>query len=474
MRRGLTGLLVVAVGLSAAGCGSRLSHDRLVTAAGGHLEITGSPRSVPTGVGSAPLSTASSAAPAAGAGGGSNTGGAGSTGPSPTSSAGPSGGATNSPKGTGAGAACSGASSPIVIGSVGEISGLAGSNSLDGVNAVRAWVSDVNARGGIACHPVNYLVADDGGNPSTAQSEVKKFVEQDHVVAFVYMTGALTGQSTQAYIAKHQIPVIGSEGGENEFYTSAYYFPQASSGDQFIALGIYAAADNARAHQMSAIGTLSCVEAAVCTTLYKNAPALAAQRGTNVVYQGQTSLGTPDYTANCLSAKSAGVQMFIIALDANSLLRVAKNCSTVGFHPTFATLGSNAEDSLTSNPALDRMVAGIQTIPPFATGNAAVAHYRSVLGQHLAGARYSFNSILGWTAAQLFGLAVSRVKDPTTSAAILTGLYSVKHDDLGGLTAPLTFTRGRNAPATTCWWAAVIADGEYTSPNGATRTCIGE
>jgi branched-chain amino acid transport system substrate-binding protein len=224
---------------------------------------------------------------------------------------------------------------------------------------------------------------------------------------------------------------------------------------------------------LSKIGTLSCVEAAVCTTLYKNAPALAQQRSTTVVYQGQTSLGSPDYTANCLSAKSAGVQMFVIALDANSLQRVANDCATVGFRPTFATLGSNAQDALTQNAALDGMVAGLQTIPPFATGNAAVAHYRSVLGQHLADARYSFNSILGWTAAQLFEVAVSRAKDPTTSAAILAGLYSIKHNDLGGLTGPLTFTRGQNAPAMTCWWQVVIADGKYTSPNGATRTCLG-
>jgi branched-chain amino acid transport system substrate-binding protein len=465
MRRTVTGLLVVAVALGATGCGSRLSHERLVHAAEGTSTSAPAPAgtggvAAPVTTNSGPVAPAPTAAPAAG--------------PSAAPTvAGSFTGAAAKPTASGA-TGCSGARTPVVLGSVGEISGLAGSNSVDGVNAVRAWVSDVNSRGGLACHPVKYLVADDGGNPATAQSLVKKFVEQDHVVAFVYMTGALTGETTQPYLHDRQIPVIGNEGGENEFYTSPFYFPQASSGDQFIALGLYAAADNARAHQLSSIGTLSCVEAAVCTTLYKNAPALAAERQTKVVYQGQTSLGTPDYTANCLSAKNAGVQMFVVALDANSLQRVANDCAKVGFRPTFATLGSNAQDALTRNPALEGMVAGIQTIPPFATGNAAVARYRAVLAEQLAGAKYSFNSILGWTAAQLFERAASRVKDPSTSAAILTGLYSVKHDDLGGLTGPLTFTRGRNAPTTTCWWAVVISKGQYTSPSGSTRTCIGD
>lgn len=465
MRRGvrhpLAGLLVVVLGLTAA-CGTRLPEEQLERAAAEQIEVTGSPTTAPVVGGDGPVGTVPTLAPTT-APDGSTTAPSSSPDVAPGSAKG----------GTGAAAGCTGVGSPLVIGSVGEISGLAGSNSVDGVNAVRAWVADVNARGGIACHPVKYLVADDGGNPATAQSLVKKFIEQDKVVAFVYMTGALTGQSTQAYIDSQKIPVIGNEGGENQFYSSPYYFPQASSGDQFIALGVYAAADHARARQQSKLGTLSCVEAAVCTTMYKNAPALAKQRNTEVVYQGQTSLGSPDYTANCLSARNAGVQMFVIALDANSLQRVANDCATVGFRPTFATLGSNAQDALTKNPALEGMVAGVQTIPPFATGNAAVQHYRSVLERHLADAKYSFNSILGWTAAQLFERALRGVKGPITSEAILTGLYSVRSDDLGGLTGPLTFTRGQNAPRTTCWWEAVIADGEYTSPNGAKRTCIG-
>jgi branched-chain amino acid transport system substrate-binding protein len=56
----------------------------------------------------------------------------------------------------------------------------------------------------------------------------------------------------------------------------------------------------------------------------------------------------------------------------------------------------------------------------------------------------------GWVATQLFEDAAANVPDPTTSHAILNGLWTIRNDDLGGTTYPLTFVEGEATPEQYC------------------------
>jgi branched-chain amino acid transport system substrate-binding protein len=59
--------------------------------------------------------------------------------------------------------------------------------------------------------------------------------------------------------------------------------------------------------------------------------------------------------------------------------------------------------------------------------------------------------------------AAGRLSAKPTSAQILDGLWSLKGETLGGLTYPLTFTKGQNAEVKSCWWLARIGDGAFRS-----------
>ena len=45
------------------------------------------------------------------------------------------------------------------------------------------------------------------------------------------------------------------------------------------------------------------------------------------------------------------------------------------------------------------------------------------------------------------------------------------NETLGGLTHPLTFTKGQNAPRMACWWQLVLVKGKWTAPNGMKVAC---
>ena len=370
------------------------------------------------------------------------------------------------------GAACSGAKSTVVIGSVGEQTGVLGALFQGGIKAVQAWVAWVNARGGVSCHPVRYVVADDGGDPARHQALVQQLVEQDHVSAFVFMDSPLAGQSSVSYITRAQIPVIGSEAGEQWFYQSPVYFPQATSAIPYIETSIASSADLGRPGRLTRFGSITCVEVQICSQVYQYEPKFAPKYGLTLVYQGQGSIAQPDYTSLCQAAESAGVQILYVVLDANGQERVARSCHSINYHPLYVTSTASIEPSEASDPLLDGLGGALSTTPWTNAANPSIQQFLDVLKQYAPGVQPFAQGVLGWTSAKLFELAAQRLTEPPTSQSVLEGLWSIKGNDLGGLTYPLTFTKGQNAPQTECYWLIQIKGGRIISANNGQRTCL--
>src|SRR5437016_911123 len=152
----------LAVAVLAAGCGSRVDQDRL-SAAGGALSLASAQ---------------------------------GAAGPGPAGRAGPGA-----------------AKAPIVLGTFGTGSGVIGRAVQPIITADKAWSADVNARGGLAGHPVKLIFGDDGGDPAAALAIAKRMVEQDKVVAFIGTYLVTTTPAVTPYLEQVGVPMIGGPGG---------------------------------------------------------------------------------------------------------------------------------------------------------------------------------------------------------------------------------------------------------------------
>ncbi|MDQ1424820.1 MAG: branched-chain amino acid transport system substrate-binding protein, partial [Acidimicrobiaceae bacterium] len=150
MRRRVTVLLVsCALAASASGCGSRRAESDLLAAAatrtgpGAQAAAAGAVQTTLPGFATSARTGESPAGEPAGVGatGGSDTGQA--TGGSDT-----------------------GQPQPIKVGNIGIYSGVGGAVTRNGLSALKAWEQSVNAQGGVAGHPVQVVVADDGGDPA--------------------------------------------------------------------------------------------------------------------------------------------------------------------------------------------------------------------------------------------------------------------------------------------------------------------
>lgn len=471
-------LLVVAL---CAACGSRLSDQQLTS--GEHrtvIHVAGSGTTTAPAATQAPT-TVTTTQPGRhrtgtqpGSGQATTSGGTGisGTGPVTGSTNAPTTSTTSTNHGGTTAAACTQSLPPINIGTIGEYSGIFGPIFSPMAQMVQAWAASVNASGGIDCHPVKYYVEDDGGDPSVDQSEAQTLVEQDHVIALVQESAPLAGAASVKYLTDHRIPTIGSEGGSDWFNTSPMFFPQFSSGLSVFKAFVAADAVYGLPLHKTKFATLSCIEAELCSKLYSLAPELAKSVGLKLVYRGQASLTSPDFTSNCQAAKKAGAQIFFIGLDTNSIERVMTNCASVGYHPTFSTGGSLATPALLKFPLAEGSVFTSGTLPFVDTSNAQVRAMDQVLKQFAPGVTPSAASMAGWISAQLFTIAAQHLSQTPTSADILNGLWKIHNNDVGGTTYPLTFRRNKVVQPRTCFWVVAAHNGTYVNVGDGKLHCV--
>lgn len=362
--------------------------------------------------------------------------------------------------------------SPIVIGSVGQLSGVFGGILKPQVGAVQAWVASVNAGGGLRCHPVRYLTADDRGDPSTHQALVRRMVEEEGVIAFVNMVAPLSGNASVSYLTERRIPVVGTEAASPWVYSSPMFFPQHTSGEILLEGALAGAARYGRSHGgLRRYGQVSCIEAAQCSGLHGRAPEWAERYGLDLVYRGQVSLTQPDFTSACQSAQQAGAELFVMGVDTNSAYRLLRGCHSIGYRPVFITGGPLATPALAKDPEAQGALIMTNTMPPSRTGHPGVARLASVLARHAPHLAVDTATMTGWVSALLFERAASGISEPPTSQSLLEGLWSIQDDDLGGITQPLTFVRGRTAPPRICYWTTEIRGGEYVDVGEGERVC---
>ena len=80
-------------------------------------------------------------------------------------------------------------------------------------------------------------------------------------------------------------------------------------------------------------------------------------------------------------------------------------------------------------------------------------------------ARFQFAFVMVWHflfPAFTIGLA--------SYLAVLEGLWSIKDDDLGGITSPLTYVEGQPSKRLGCFWTPTVKGGRWTG--GDTRMCL--
>lgn len=356
---------------------------------------------------------------------------------------------------------------PVVVGNIGTYSGPTASSQAQTKPLMQAWADWMNAHNGINGHPVKIIIKDDAGSATTALTEVKELVTQDHVVAIIgdHSNSDVTWAN---YIETTDVPVIGGESLDIPFVTSPSFFPVGPS----IVAGLYGVVEQAKKAGPK-MGLLYCAEAPQCASAVPLYQALGAAAGVTIPYNAKVAAAAPDYTAQCQGLKAAGVQSVSILAPSDTVLRVHQACETQGVNvPEIAQNGTITTDWLTQ-PSLDKMLGVAYVHPWFDDSIPAMKDFHAAVEKYAPSILPQLNeeSSDAWAGGMLFAAAAAKAPSgPLTAKTVKEGLYSLKDETVGGLTVPLTFTPGK-ATSVKCYFTVGISSGKFTLPDGLRTAC---
>jgi branched-chain amino acid transport system substrate-binding protein len=327
------------------------------------------------------------------------------------------------------------------------------------------WASSVNAAGGINGHPVKMIALDDGGNPATALQDAKQLVEQDHVMAIVGEV-SVADAGFASYVASKDIPVVGGGSPEATFSSNPDFYV---SGSPLLALIV---GTLAQAKGKTNLGVAYCAESPVCAQIVPLTQGVGKLFGLKITPL-KISGTAPNYTAQCLAMKSAGVDALYVADNGATVQRVVASCKQQGFTPLNVGQGPTTANALLKDPNLNGSLIAGTSANPYDASLPAVKAFQDAMPGLIKTSTFAYDAFYAWTGGKLFEAAAkaANITPTSTGADVKKGLYALKNETLGGLIPPTTFTPGKTFFAP-CWFTDKVSDGTLVSTNGDKPVCL--
>jgi branched-chain amino acid transport system substrate-binding protein len=383
------------------------------------------------------------------------------------SSSGGAGSTAATPPVTSSGVAMSG--DPVVFGVITDASGATGDNPSMQDTATR-WVAYTNSHGGINGRPVKVIVLDTQDNAATALQDAQELVQQDKVVAVgddSYLNG-----SFEKYLDGKNMPVI-SMGAD--FLTFTYVSdPNFFSPTANALTDLWGLTKAAALLGRQKFSVLYCAEIASCAQVVPIMKGDARSAGITMPYSAGFSASAPDYTAQCLAARAAGVDALLAGgsvTDANK--RVYDDCARQGYTPLSVVATATAGPEIFNDPHIPLAASVIGVQPWFEDNGPTYAAFHAVMDSYLN--QPSTKPLLvvnHWVGLEMFKATAEAAPAGTavTTADIYSGLYAMKDETLGGAVPPFTITKGKPGSAK-CLYIYESKDGHLSTLNSGQPVC---
>ncbi len=344
----------------------------------------------------------------------------------------------------------------LIVGQTGNTS----SSDKSAADVALAWQKRVNAGDGIAGHPVRVIVKDDKGDAATATSVAKEFLADPQILSITPQSSN-TEQAIAGVLGGQEVAVIGATGYQTKIWTAQpNYFPTGPQAFPGTVVAQFAAAKSVGATKWASV---YCAEVAACkeaTVLYGPA---SQQEGVQYVGSVAVSTTAPNYTAECLKLKNAGATLIQLSVAPAAGRKLISDCKAQGYQGFFGATAGAVNADLTRTPGI-KLSGGIQGFPWWAE-DAPVKEYRDTMKKYAPEADYANPGATSvWSALEMTRKAAANLGDAPTRKDLVSGLHSIKDEDLGGLLAQkVTYTEGEPGPAINCLWLYKLENGEFSS-----------
>ncbi len=360
--------------------------------------------------------------------------------------------------------------SPIKIGVIASLSGPQAPSSNQGATVAPAWADYINKDlGGINGHPVQVIVKDDAGQPTTAASVANELINEK-VVAILAGSDNLVPAFDSA-TAKAGIPVVGGPSNAGDWYTKPLMYPTVTD----VASGLVGQMIVAKQFgKATTFADLYCAEVAACKQANDPLKATAEKMGVKFTSLAVSATAT-SYTAQCLALKQQQVDYAQLNFSTEAAIKFVKDCQAQGYNPTWGTSAQSIGKAYTE--VSDFTAYGPAYAFPSAATGGEFDTFTNAMTKYAKDDNWKDGtSSFDWTGLVAIQKALASVSPSATVTAtdVVNGLDAFKDETLGGIAAnKLTFTKGKPVPFTgqPCFFVIGVKDQKVTAPNGTTPIC---
>jgi branched-chain amino acid transport system substrate-binding protein len=368
---------------------------------------------------------------------------------------------------------------PVVLGQTLASSGLVGASIAGLRTGLAVWARDINARGGLQCHPVQVIQLDDASDPARVSANWNQLIHDRGAVALVGGGVPIAIAALRTAAERDKVPVVGGDVTAVDWVQSPYLFPTGGTPLTSYDGGVIDAAKVAKGPLKA--GIFYCVEASICTGLKNNLPKSAQRAGAALGPVTAVSLTQPDFTSECQSMKAAGVNIIFFGLDGSASIRAARSCASLNYFPTIATGAIAVSAAAAADQGLRRNVTflGSGVVPYTTTDTPGIKAFHAATKQYAPSAPEDQQTLLGWAAGKLLEAALAKESAKARAGAITTemildGLWQLKNEKLDGLSPGATFTKGAPAKSIDCYYGLRLDDKGFSAANGGSKpVCFG-
>jgi branched-chain amino acid transport system substrate-binding protein len=378
---------------------------------------------------------------------------------SPAGSAGPS-------AGSGTSTTAAATKSTYVIGSVSDATGLSAAPGMSTeIQAViHAWTEWTNTHGGINGHPVKVIYMDSMGDPGRALSDIETLVQNDHVLALVANNGSGTEAGYASYLEKKHVANIGGADYTPLWTSNPVFFPTATT----LLANLASEALIAQKAGKDNLGIIYCSTQTACSETIAMYQAIAPLAGVKFVSHVAANPTEPNYTAQCLAAKSDGANA-IFNEGLPPLL--FQDCAQQDYNPMW--LLYQAIPSLLAYSKYLQGAQGDDLDLPYFADVPGYTDFHQAMAEYAKGVTYSSISSRMWIAFEVFAAAMANAGDNPTQQTVFDGMYSLPPNyTVNGVAPPLNYVRNKPTPSVNCFFVFGMQNANWTLPYGTNDVCL--
>jgi branched-chain amino acid transport system substrate-binding protein len=365
-----------------------------------------------------------------------------------------------------------------VLGQTLASSGLVGASIAGIRTGLAIWAKDVNSRGGVQCHPVQLIQLDDGSDPARVSANWSSMKERG-AIAMVGAGVPIAIAALRSAAERDRIPVVGGDVVAGDWAQSPYLFPPGAAPLTANDGALVQAAKAAPGADKT--GIFYCVEASICSVLKNNFPTSTQRANATLGPIQAVSLTQPDFTSECQTMKSAGVNTLFLALDGSAIIRAVRSCASLNYFPTIATgaVGVSAAAAADAGVRRNGMYLGNGVVPFMTTDTPGIRAFHDAFARYAPSTPEEQQALLGWSAGKLFEAALAKVAGKAragdvSTQLVLEGLWQLKNEKLNGLGPGVSFAQGHPATVLECYYAIRLDGKGFSAPQGSRLDCFGE